>query len=104
MRYAIVINLDYETYYADDCRFVWNHIRQEMMEAGFIMDKRIFTIDASEKDACDLARDVIEKLNTGGKLKGIDIYNYMREFYGYDHSDSVNLLMPVSDSFLVELC
>lgn len=104
MRYAIVINLDYETFYADDCHFVWNNIKQEMLDAGFIMDKRLFTIDRPEDEACELAREVIDNLNESRKLKGVDVYTYMREFYGYDHSDSVNLLMPMSDSFLVEMC
>lgn len=104
MRYAIVINLDYETFYADDCLFIWGKIKQEMMHSGFIMDKRLFTIDRSEQDACSLAREVIDKLSKSGNLKGADIFSYIRDFYGYDHSDSVNLLMPVSDSFLVELC
>ncbi|VAW73185.1 hypothetical protein MNBD_GAMMA12-550 [hydrothermal vent metagenome] len=103
MRYAIVINLDYQTFYADDCRFVWSKIKQGMLDAGFIMDKRLFTIDTSEEDACELAREVIEGLDNR-KLQGIDIFSYVLDFYGYDHSDSVNLLMPASDSFLVELC
>ncbi len=104
MRYAIVINLDYETFYADDCRLVWSKIKQEMLEAGFIMDKRLFTIDSPEKEACELAREAIDNLSDSRKLQGVDVFSYVRDFYGYDHSDSVNLLMPTSDSFLVELC
>jgi len=104
MRYAIVINLDYETFFADDCRFVWNNIKTEMMEAGFILDKRLFTIDRDGKEAGELARDVIENLNQSRKLQGVDIYSYMRDFYGYDHSEAVNLLLPTTDSFLLEMC
>ncbi len=103
MRYAIVINLDYESYFVDDCKFVWERIRQEMENSGFRMDKRLFTIDSSEEAACDTARTVIERLNRSPKLQGIDVYSYMKDFYGYDHSNAVNLMLPSTKNIVVEL-
>jgi hypothetical protein len=104
MRYAIVINIDYETYYHEDCRFVWKKIREGMIEAGFVSDHRLFTINAkSEEEACELARKVIDRLNRSREIHGIDIYSYLKEFYGYDHSEAVNLLVPATEHIQVEM-
>jgi len=103
MSYAIVINLDYTSFHYEDCNFVWSAIKDNMLEAGFILDKRLLVTKQAEDDACETARCVIEELNQSKGLLGIDIYSYMKEFYGYDHSDAVNLLLPTKESFIVEL-
>ncbi len=103
MRYAIVINMDYDSFNADDCKNVWNKIRSTMVEAGFVVDKRLFTIDLPGLQACERARQVIEGLSQGKHTEGADLYTYMKDFYGYDHSYSVNLLLPNAGSIVVEL-
>lgn len=102
MKYAIVINLDYSSFHQEDCRFVWNAIKEGMSEAGFVIDKRLLIINLDEDEACDRARSVIAKLNRSKRLKGIDIYSYLKDFYAYDHSNSVNLLIPEMESMMLE--
>ena len=94
MRFAIVINLDYDTNPEEICRRLWIEIRDAMMDAGFRLEGRLFTIEESEEVACDLARDIIERLNGSDFMVDQDIYNFLKEFYGYDHSRTVNLLLP----------
>lgn len=103
MSYAIVINLDYLSHQKKDCNFVWNLIKKDMLNAGFILDKRLLVSKSTQNEACHVARNVIEQLNSSKKMQGVDVYSYLKDFYGYDHSDSVNLLLPDSDGFVVEV-
>ena len=103
MSYAIVINLDYTSYHPQDCNMVWTAIRDTMIEAGFILDKRLLVSKQPKQLACEAARHVIEQLNRSKAVGGIDIYSYLKDFYGYDHSQSINLLLPEPESFLVEV-
>ncbi len=103
MSYAVVINLDYTSFHFEDCNFVWNAIKENMMEAGFVLDKRLLVSKGEEEQVCRTARDVIDDLNRSKELKGIDIYSYLKEFYAYDHSDAVNLLLPEKNAILLEI-
>ena len=72
MRYAITINLDYDCFQHEDCRHVWQSIRNRMVEAGFRIEGRLFTIHQSPEDACALARSVIAKLEKGWYYEAAD--------------------------------
>ena len=94
MRFAIVINLDYDSNPEDVCRHLWRRIRDEMLEEGFRLEGRLFTMEMKNEHACDRARVVIDRLNEDSSLVENDIYNYLKEFYGYNHTHTVNLLLP----------
>lgn len=96
MRYGIMINLDYDSYPYDDCRDLWNQIRNNMFEAGFRVEGRLFTIEESPKVACDIARAVLDGVNQD-VFPEKDIYAYFKEFYGYDHTETINLLLPPAE-------
>ncbi len=96
MRYGIMINLDYDSYPYDDCRDLWNQVRNSMFEAGFRVEGRLFTIAEPGKEARELARAVLDNINQE-TFPEKDIYDYFKEFYGYDHSETVNLLLPPSE-------
>jgi len=98
MRYGIMINLDYDTNPYDECRNVWQAIRNGMVEAGFRIEGRLFTIQMPVEEASALARTVIDSINQNVVVER-DIYTYLKEFYGYDHSQTVNLLLPSTDNF-----
>jgi len=93
-----MINLDYDTNPYEECRDIWRAIRDGMVEAGFRIEGRLFTISMSIEDASNLARSVIDKVNQS-LHEGQDIFTYLKEFYGYDHSQTVNLLLPSPDNF-----
>ncbi len=101
MRYGIMINLDYDSYPYDDCRDIWNQIRNNMVEAGFRIEGRLFTIAAPATEACDLARAVLDNINQDMN-NGVDLYSCMKEFYGYDHTQTINLLLPPADGLEVQ--
>ena len=98
MRYAIVINLDYDTNPAEQCRQVWRLIHERMAEAGFRAEGRLFTTDLVSAIACERARQVVEALDREPLLTGTGAYTFLKEFYGYDHSETVNLLLPPTDN------
>lgn len=98
MRYGIMINLDYDTNPYEECRQIWQAIRNAMVEAGFRIEGRLFTIQMSVEEASALARSVIDNVNHSVILEH-DIYTFMKEFYGYDHSYTVNLLLPPTENF-----
>ena len=94
MPYAVVINLDYESYPYDECRELWSLIRQRMVAAGFRNDGRLFTIELPAEEATTLARSVMDEIESMPRYRD-NLYNdYVKEFYGYDHDSSVNLLLP----------
>lgn len=94
MRFAIVINLDYDSNPEEVCRHLWKRIRAEMIEEGFRLEGRLFTMEMQNEEACEVARKVIDRLNEDSSLVESDIYNYLKEFYGYNHTHTVNLLLP----------
>lgn len=103
MRYAIVINLDYDSNPAADCHLVWDMVRDAMQAAGFRLEGRLFTTDLSSEDACEVARRIVNKLDEDPDLAPNGVFTFLKEFYGYDHSHSVNLLLPPADDIqLVE--
>lgn len=103
MRYAIVINLDYDSNTYEECRTIWEDIRRFMVDAGFRIEGRLFTTTLDGLEACDVARSVIDQVNELPEYTETDIYNFMKEFYGYDHTRTVNLLLPPEDTMTIEI-
>ena len=94
MSYAIVINLDYESNSEDVCQEIWDVIKQRMLDAGFRLDNRVFIINREHKEACDLARGVIEGMEAHLDFDKKHIFRYLKDFYGYDMEHTTNLLVP----------
>lgn len=97
MRYAIVINLDYDSNPAAECHRVWDLIRAQMQAAGFRLEGRLFTTDLAHEDACASARAVMNALDEHPSLAPYGVFLFLKEFYGYNHGHSVNLLLPPTD-------
>jgi hypothetical protein len=100
MRYGIMINLDYDAHSYEDCHALWQRIRNAMVDAGFRIEGRLFTIQMSPDEACELARSVMDTIDA--EQPEIDVYTYFREFYGNDHSSTINLLLPPSDNIQID--
>lgn len=99
MHYAIVINLDYATHPEDSCRELWTEIRNRMQQAGFRCDGRIFTIDTNEDEACRLARNVIDEIESHMDFHDKRVFLYLKDFYGFDMARTTNLLLPPAAAF-----
>ncbi|NIR28494.1 MAG: hypothetical protein GWN84_04040 [Gammaproteobacteria bacterium] len=101
-RYAVVINLDYERYPDRQCSLLWREIEVRMVAAGFRCDGRIFTIDRPADEACRLAREAIESVEAHLDFHRRRIYNYLREFYGFDLACATDLTLPPAEGIELE--
>ncbi len=97
MRYGIMINLDYDTHPYEECRDIWLDIRNAMVEGGFRIEGRLFTIEMPVEDAGKLACSIMEEVNKN-VITDRDLFDFLKEFYGYDHTQTVNLLLPPTDN------
>ncbi len=101
MSCAVVINLDYENNPEAVCQEIWDAIKQRMLEAGFRLDNRVFITNRDEKDACTLARSVIEDMESHLEFDQKKLFLYLKDFYAYDMEHTKNLLVPSNDEILV---
>jgi hypothetical protein len=100
MRYAINLNLDYDTHPFETVRSLFREVRANLIAAGFRRDGRLFTIDLPGPEARALARQVLE---TSAREGGYgEVYPYVKEFYGFDFEQAVNLLLPSAGAISVE--
>jgi hypothetical protein len=77
---------------------LWGQISEKMTTAGFRHEGRLFTIGLPRKEAYSLARDVIDEMEDDRDFYEKEIHLYLKDFYGFDLEDSVNLMLPPSDS------
>jgi len=102
MRYDIIINLDYENYDHERVFGVFTEIQQAMQEAGFVTDGRRFTIDAPPAEAQALARGAIENLERRYQGNSSTIIPMIKEFFGFQPTNAINLLLPPTEEIHVE--
>lgn len=101
MSYAIVINLDYENNSEELCQEIWEAIKARMLTAGFRLDNRVFMTKLPQKEACDLARSVLEGLEAHLEFHRKHVFRFLKDFYGYDMEHTRNLLVPDTDEIVV---
>lgn len=94
MRYGIVINMDYDSHPYEAANLVFEEIRELLLQRGFRQDGRIFSIDLPGEEACALARAAVDEVNDYEEHRDKDLYTCMREFYGFEIANVVNLLVP----------
>ena len=102
MRYDIIINLDYENYEHGALRLLFNQIHDAMLERGFVIDGRRFTIDEPPAVAQQLAREVVNSLEQQYQEQGQSIYPWIKEFFGFEPENASNLLLPPTEEIHVQ--
>jgi len=102
MRYAIVINLDYANNSEVNCKAIWKEIRTKMVQYGFICDGRIFTIDTVKNEAYERAREAIDSIEAHMDYHDKRIFQYVKEFYGFNMATTTNLLLPPDDGIRID--
>lgn len=101
MRYAINLNLDYASHPQAELKALFRALREEFIQAGFRQDGRLFTIALPEAEACQSARDIVERV---ARRNGYgDAYRYIKEFYGFNFERANNLLLPPASDIAVEV-
>lgn len=101
MSYAVVVNLDYENNSEAVCQEIWDNIKKAMLGAGFRLDNRVFIINREKKDACELARNVMEGMEAHLDFDKKYVFRYLKDFYGYAMDQTTNLLIPSNEEILV---
>lgn len=102
MRYDIIINLDYENNDHDELRSLFDQLYEAMLEQGFVMDGRRFTIDQPPEIAQQLARGVIAALEDHYQAQGKSIIPWIKEFFGFEPENAANLLLPPTEEIHVQ--
>lgn len=101
MSYAVVVNLDYENNSEEVCQEIWDNIKKAMLGAGFRLDNRVFIINRDNKEACELARGVIEGMEAHLDFNEKHVFRYLKDFYGYAMDQTTNLLVPSTEDILI---
>lgn len=101
MRYVVIINLDYQNHEHGKLKALFADISWAMLDKGFVVDGRRFTIDAEPDEAQHLARFVIDEVEQQYNARGESIYIYIKEFFGFEVESAVNLLLPPNDDIEV---
>jgi hypothetical protein len=94
MNTAIVINLNYEQCGQDLCTRYWHQIEDVMEAAGFIKNNRMFLSNLQQDEAFEVARWLIGQMEEHSKANRFSLIQSIREFYGLDYRQLVNLLTP----------
>lgn len=102
MRYDIIINLDYENFEHGVLRLLFDQLHDAMLEQGFVMDGRRFTIDEPAEVAQQRARDVIASLEEQYQAQGQSIHPWIKEFFGFEPENAANLLLPPTEEIHVQ--
>lgn len=91
-RLAIVINLDYLGLPYDLCRMLWVVVEKAMVEAGFVLDGRVF-VALNDPYGPERARFVLKSLEPTFESLGVSQFDAVREFYCFDLSSRIDLTM-----------
>ncbi len=102
MTYVVVINMDYDNHPQSEVTELWSEIKQRMLDAGFIRDGRTFAIHRPAREACRVARGVIEALASGRDFQHQHLHRYLKDFYGYDLACTTNLMLPPTEQIRIE--
>ena len=102
MAYAIVINLDYVNHSTATCKEIWGVIVDQFTNQGFRRDGRIFTINKDKETATNMARQIIDGIEAHQNFEDKRIFNYMKDFYGFDLGKTANLLLPPNDTIVLD--
>ena len=102
MRVAILLTLDYEHVPYEESHFIWTEIYEKMLNAGFKYTSRLFVIDVEKiGQAYKLARATIESMEDHIPFEERRLHRYIKDFYGFEFEEAVNLLLPCPDNFEV---
>ncbi|MGD8784353.1 MAG: hypothetical protein PVF28_00085 [Thioalkalispiraceae bacterium] len=102
MAYAIVINLDRDNNPAEVCSELWNTIKECMLSVGFLYIRNTFTINLPGQEACELARETIENIESHLDYYDRHIHRYLKDFYGFDIAATTNLLTPATEKITLQ--
>jgi len=102
MNTAIVINLNYEQCGQDLCSNYWHLIEDVMESAGFVKNNRMFLSNLPQDEAFEVARWIIGQIDEHSRTNRYSLIQSIRDFYGLDYRQLVNLMTPPKQSIVVD--
>ncbi len=103
MQVAILITLEYQHPPYEENHFIWTEIYEMMLKAGFSYTSRLFVINVDKADqAYNLARATIESMEEHLPFDERRLHRHIKDFYGFEFKDAVNLLLPCADNIEVD--
>ena len=92
MKYAIIINIDYENNDQMICRRFWEEFEREMKKAGFVKHKRLFVTTLDWEAACRQAQGVVAEVEKILANEDIVVFDLIKEFYCFEFNRMNDLL------------
>ena len=102
MRSGIVINFDYENNDMAVVQQLFEEVKDGLLLSGFRREDRLFTIELAADEACNLARLVVEYIESQRDASRDSIFMYLKEFYGFEMNNISNMMVPGSDGIEVQ--
>lgn len=102
MRSGIVINFDYENNDMAVVQQLFEEVKDGMLSSGFRQEDRLFTIELAADEASNLARLVVEYIESQQGADRNRIFMYIKEFYGFEMANISNLMIPGSEGIEVQ--
>lgn len=102
MQSAIVINFDYENSDYGTLRGLYRDVRGALLEAGFRQEERMFISNMGADEACEVARGIVEGLEVHHEFFKKEIFKYIKEFYGFEMDNVMNMMVPGGSGIQVD--
>lgn len=98
-----MITLEYEHAPYEENHFLWTEIHEAMLNAGFSYTSRLFVISVDKVDqAYILAHATIESMEDHVPFDERRLHHHIKDFYGFEFNDAVNLLLPCVNNIEVD--
>ncbi len=94
MRYGVVINMDYSNNAYEETSLLFEDLEAAMLAHGFRREGRVFTSQLPPEQTYGLARKVLDEVAEREQHRDKDLFHYIKEFYGFEITNIVNLLLP----------
>jgi len=94
MRYGVVINMDYGNNSYEETSMLFDDIEKALLRHGFRREGRVFTTDLPPAQTYTLARKVLDEVADKEQHRHKDLFHFIKEFYGFEIVNVVNLLLP----------
>lgn len=101
MRYGVVVNMDYTSNPYEEASQLFADIEQGLLRHGFRREGRVFTNNLPPAETFALARQVLDEVSELQQHQGKDLFHYIKEFFGFEIVNVVNLLLPDSSDISV---
>ena len=99
-KFGVFINLDYAHKGNEECSLIWQIIKDEMLNNGFLFEKRVFSIQTNKSR--DEITSYVRKLLDSIRVQQHDLFSFINDCYILDFNNVNDLTLPDSKGIDVE--